>query len=131
MPATAIQKNAFFQCRCTNGENLCWNFLPGACVSVSLGLMLCGTPSLPLRSALPVAALWRGRRFRFSVPVPILVFFTKVDEVPFLTKVDDVLFLTKVDDVPLVTFLALPIGLWMRGCVLRTDGALRTVTARR
>src|SRR5438067_3615640 len=108
MPATAIQKNALFQCRCTNGENLYWNFLPGACVSVSLGLIFCGTPSLPLRSVLPAAALCRGRRLRFSVPVPILPFFTKADEVLFLTKVDDVPFLTKVD-VPLVTLLALPV----------------------
>src|SRR5258707_14431558 len=124
MPATATQKNAFFQCRCTNGEKLCWNFLPGACVSVSLGFMFCGTPTRPLRSALPAAALCSGSRRRFSVPVPMVLFFTNAEEVPFLTKVVDVPFFTNL--------LALPAGLTTRGCTVR-EGArwtFRTATAR-
>ena len=127
MPATATQKNAFFQCRWTNGAKRGWNFKAGALVTVSLGLMFCGRASLPLRNALPGAALCKGRLRRFSVPVPMVVFLTKVDDVPFLMKVDEVPFLTKVDEVPLVI---LPVCLcWTRGCTLR-EGTFRTVTAR-
>src|ERR1700674_3805852 len=125
MPATAIQKNAFFQCRCTNGAKRGRNFKAGDFVSVSFGRRFCGRASLPLRKALPTAALCKGRLRRFSVPVPIVVFFTNADDVPFLTKVDDV---------PLVI---LPTCLLkVRGCTLRTrggtlrDGTFRTVTAR-
>src|SRR6476646_9669057 len=118
MPATATQKNAFFQCRWTNGAKRGWNFRAGALVTVSLGLMFCGRASLPLRNALPGAALCKGRLRRFSVPVPMVVFLTKVDDVPFLTKVDEV---------PLVI---LPVCLCCtRGCTLR-EGTFRTVTAR-
>src|SRR5437762_14161523 len=96
MPATATQKNAFFQCRCRKGAKRGRNFRAGALVSVSLGLKFWGTANLPLTKLLPAAALCRGRLRRFNLPVPMVVFFTNDVDVPFLTKADDVPFLTKV-----------------------------------
>src|SRR5262245_50274817 len=114
MPATAIQKNAFFQCRCTNGTNRGRNLMLGAFVSVSLGFTFCGTASLPFKSALPATALCRGRLRRFSVPGPIVLFFTNVVAVPFL-MLRAVPFLTYVDLVVL-----LMVGLCnTRGCTVR------------
>src|SRR5262245_17525684 len=96
MPATAIQKNAPFQCRCTNGANRGRSLSPGALVSVSLGFTFCGTTSLPFKRALPVTALCRGKLRRFNLPEPIVVFFTNlvvvlflmVCPVPFCTNLD-------------------------------------------
>src|SRR5262245_61438658 len=95
MPATAIQKNAPFQCRCTNGANRGRNLRPGAFVSVSLGFKFCGTTSLPFKSALPATALCRGKLRRFRLPAPIVVFFNlvvvfflKLCAVPFCTNRD-------------------------------------------
>ena len=57
--------------------------------------MFCGTTILPLRKALPTAAFCTGSLRRFSVPVPMVLFLTKLGEVPFFTKVVDAPFLTK------------------------------------
>src|SRR5262252_6072561 len=119
MPAMAIQKNAFLQWRCTNGASWGRNLRPGAFVSVSLGLRFCGTASLPCKSALPATAFCRGRLRRFSVPEPIVLFFTNVVAVPFL-KLFAVPFFTKV-----ARLVLLMVGLCMRGCTLR-EGTLRT-----
>src|SRR5262245_21705818 len=117
MPATAIQKNAPFQWRCTNGTNRGRNLRLGDFVSVSLGLMFCGTPSLPFNSALLATAFCRGKLRRLSLPDPIVVFFTNEVWVPFL-KLWVVCFFTNVDRVVLRM-----VGLCMRGCTAR-DGTL-------
>src|SRR5262249_62181541 len=82
MPATAIQKKAFFQCRCTNGAKRGRNLIRGAFVSVSLGFKFCGTASLPCNTAVLATAFCRGRLPRFSVPGPIVLFFRYLVEVP-------------------------------------------------
>src|SRR5215467_4865703 len=120
MPATAIQKNAPFQCRCTNGANRGRNLMLGPFVSVSLGFTFCGTANLPFKSALLATALCRGKLRRFSLPDPIVVFFTYEVEVPFL-KLWTVPFFTNVDRVVLLLM-----GLCMRGCIEREGTLLAT-----
>src|SRR3954453_24064108 len=89
--------------------------------------MFFGTTILPLRKALPTAAFCTGSLRRFSVPVPMVLFLTKLGEVPFFTKVVDAPFLTSGVDGPFFTnLLALPAGLWTRGCAAR-DGARCTL----
>src|SRR5215831_19771292 len=120
MPAMAIQKNAPFQCRCTNGANRERNLMPGAFVSVSLGFTFCGTTSLPFMSALLATAFCRGKLRRFSLPDPIVLFFTNEVVVLFL-KLRAVPFFTYVDRVVLLN-----VGLCMRGCTVREGTLLAT-----
>src|SRR5262249_7112766 len=123
MPAMAIQTNAFVQWRCTKGANRGRNLRLGAFVSVSLGFKFGGTTSLPFKSALPATALCRGRLRRFSVPEPIVLFFTNVVAVA-LFKLFPVAVFT--NEAP---WVALLVGLRLRGCTL-TGGALATTAAR-
>src|SRR5262245_34024808 len=129
MPATAIQKNAPFQWRCTNGANRGRNLMLGDFVSVSLGFTFCGTASLPFNSALLATAFCRGKLRRLSLPEPIVVFFTNEVLAPFLTnevlapffKFWVVYFFTDVDRVVLRMM-----GLCMRGCTAREGTLLAT-----
>src|SRR5262249_14922417 len=124
MPATAIQKKAFFQCRCTNGAKRGRNLMRGAFVSVSLGFKFCGTASLPCNTAVLATAFCRGRLPRVSVPGPIVLFFRDLVAVPCV-KVRPVLFFTWVDLVVLRV-----LGLCTTcGCRVR-EGTLRTLVAR-
>src|SRR5215470_6035890 len=120
MPATAIQKNAPFQCRCTNGANRGRNLMLGPFVSVSLGFTFCGTANLPFKSALLAAALCRGKLRRFSLPDPIVVFFTYEVALPFL-KLWTVPFFTNLDREVLLIM-----GLCMCGCTEREGTLLAT-----
>ena len=87
MPATATQKKAFFQWRCTKGESLWANCGFGAFISVSLGLKFCiGTPTRPLRAAVATTGLNTG-----SFPaLPSLMCdpppLTSTGEMPFLSR---------------------------------------------
>src|SRR5262245_12444954 len=120
MPAMAIQNNAPFQCRCTKGAKRGRNLMPGAFVSVSLGLTFCGTTSLPFKSALLAIAFCRGKVCRFSLPDPIVLFFTNEVAVPFF-KLCTVPFFTNVDRVVL-----LMVDLCMRGRTAREGDLLAT-----
>src|SRR5262245_19709121 len=67
MPATATQKNDFFQCLCTNGAKEGLRCGLGARPSASLGLMFFGTAIRPARLALPSTPLCLGRPARLSL----------------------------------------------------------------
>ena len=87
MPATATQKKAFFQWRCTKGAGLWANCAFGAFISVSLGLKFCiGTPTRPLRAAVAMTGLNTGSlpalpSFRCDPP-PL----RSTGETPFLSR---------------------------------------------
>ncbi len=74
MPATATQKKAFFQCRCTNGAMRYCNCAFGGLTSVSLGLksFFIGKLTLPTRIGVPATALVKGKLFRLSCGPPFL-----------------------------------------------------------